>query len=105
MNQFLLPLIFVLAFLAVATLAQGVFSIVSSAQARTQRVNRRLTYSVGDGILFGREVPEEGGARVVRTFGDLVDGRRLEALGLEELDGRPDELVVSLTLLPLAQRR
>jgi len=43
MNQFLLPLIFVLAFLAVATLAQVVFTAFSSVQARTKRVNRRLT--------------------------------------------------------------
>ena len=43
MNQFLLPLIFVLAFLAVATLAQAVAGAVTAVQARTKRVNRRLT--------------------------------------------------------------
>jgi len=43
MNQILLPLIFVLAFLAVAILAQGVAGGVMATRARTQRVNRRMT--------------------------------------------------------------
>jgi tight adherence protein B len=43
MGQFILPLIFVLAFLAVAVLAQGVATAVMESRARTQRVNRRMT--------------------------------------------------------------
>lgn len=43
MAQILLPLIFVLAFLAVAILAQGVAGGVMASRARTQRVNRRMT--------------------------------------------------------------
>ncbi|KRB52655.1 type II secretion system F family protein [Phenylobacterium sp. Root700] len=43
MNQFLLPLTFVLAFVAVATLAQALANILLARRSRTQRVNRRLT--------------------------------------------------------------
>jgi tight adherence protein B len=43
MTQILLPLIFVLAFLAVTILAQGVASGVMASRTRTQRVNRRMT--------------------------------------------------------------
>lgn len=43
MNQFILPIALVLAFLAAATLLQGVASAVLSSRERTQRINRRLT--------------------------------------------------------------
>lgn len=43
MNQYILPIALVLAFLAAATLLQGVVSAVLSSRERNQRINRRLT--------------------------------------------------------------
>ena len=38
-------------------------------------------------VLLGAEVAEEGGAADLRALRDVVDGRGVEALGLEELEG------------------
>jgi len=43
MGQFILPLAFVLAFLAVATLAQAIIGSMLEQRTRNQRVNRRMT--------------------------------------------------------------
>ena len=76
MTQILLPLIFVLAFLAVAIFAQGVASGVIASRARTQRVNRRMTLlasgmahkEVYEALVRQRRAPDIRNASVLNFY-------------------------------------
>lgn len=88
MTQILLPLIFVLAFLAVAILAQGVAGGVMASRARTQRVNRRMTLlasgmnhkEVYETLVRQRAAPDIRNASVLNFYN--VATRRLSQAGL-----------------------
>ena len=45
-----------------------------------------------DDVLLAAELAEEGAARDARRLGDLLDRRRLEALALEQLERRGDDV-------------
>ena len=88
MTQILLPLIFVLAFLAVAVLAQGVAGGVMASRARTQRVNRRMTLlasgmdgkNVYETLVRQRAAPDIRNASVLNLYN--VATRHLSQAGL-----------------------
>jgi tight adherence protein B len=87
MTQILLPLIFVLAFLAVAILAQGVAGGVMASRARTQRVNRRMTLlasgmdhkEVYETLVRQRAAPDIRSASVLNLY--KLASRRLSQAG------------------------
>lgn len=79
MNQFVLPLIFVLAFLAVALIAQSIGGSVMAARAKTQRVNRRLTLlaqgkghrEVYETLVRQREAPNISNRSILNIYNDV----------------------------------
>lgn len=76
MSQFILPLAFVLAFLAVVTLAQSLANVVLAQRARTRRVNRRLTLlesgmghkEVYETLIRKAATPDFGSAGFLRIY-------------------------------------
>ncbi len=62
----------------------------------------RVVLVINDDVLFGREVIEERAFRDVGRGGDLLDGRLLVALALEETECRPLDRRLGFLFLALA---
>jgi len=76
MGQLILPIIFVLAFVAVVLVAQSVAGAVFASRSRTQRVNRRLTLlergmdhrAVYETLIRQREAPAIQNASLLSLY-------------------------------------
>ena len=88
MGQLILPIVFVLAFIAVTLIAQSIASTVMDARSKTRRVNRRLTLldagmdhkAVYETLIRQREAPQIRNASILNLYNRAT--RNLSQAGL-----------------------
>jgi tight adherence protein B len=88
MGQLILPIIFVLAFIAVVLVVQSISTVVMDSRSKTQRVNRRLTLldkgmdhrAVYETLIRQRQTPQIQNASILNLYNRAV--RVLSQAGL-----------------------